>query len=86
MTVLQELQDSVAKANNSNEEMIKIRKEIVDIHGEMVLLENYSALNYTGTNMLPLLEIKKYWNESHSIYSIETCLFIGLQELEIEIN
>lgn len=29
--------------------MIDIRKEIVDFHGEMVLLENYSALNYTGT-------------------------------------
>jgi hypothetical protein len=25
-----------------------VRKEIVDLHGEMVLLENYSALNYTG--------------------------------------
>ncbi|KAJ6296359.1 hypothetical protein OIU78_024246 [Salix suchowensis] len=48
---LKELQDSVAQANNSNEEMIKIRKEIVDIHGEMVLLENYSALNYTGTSI-----------------------------------
>uniref|UniRef100_A0A6N2N0Z0 SPX domain-containing protein n=1 Tax=Salix viminalis TaxID=40686 RepID=A0A6N2N0Z0_SALVM len=53
---LKELQDSVAKANNSNEEMIKIRKEIVDIHGEMVLLENYSALNYTGLVKI----LKKY--------------------------
>ncbi len=39
---------AMAKAKDSNEEMIKIRKEIVDFHGEMVLLENYSALNYTG--------------------------------------
>lgn len=38
----------MAKAKDFNEEMIKIRKEIVDFHGEMVLLENYSALNYTG--------------------------------------
>lgn len=29
-------------------EIIEIRKAIVNIHGEMVLLENYSALNYTG--------------------------------------
>ncbi|KAJ6355070.1 hypothetical protein OIU77_005626 [Salix suchowensis] len=36
--------------------MIKIRKEIVDIHGEMVLLENYSALNYTGLVKI----LKKY--------------------------
>lgn len=40
----------MAKVKDSNyEEMLKIRKEIVDFHGEMVLLENYSALNYTGT-------------------------------------
>lgn len=55
---MQELQDRVAKVKDSNEEMMKIRKEIVDLHGEMVLLENYSALNYTGTmitiNMLLL--------------------------------
>ena len=37
------------KVKDSSEEMMKIRKEIVDFHGEMVLLENYSALNYTGT-------------------------------------
>jgi hypothetical protein len=33
-----------------SEEMIIIRKEIVNFHGEMVLLENYSSLNYTGKN------------------------------------
>lgn len=31
------------------EEMMKIRKDIIDFHGEMVLLENYSSINYTGT-------------------------------------
>ncbi|GMI89232.1 SPX domain gene 1, ARABIDOPSIS THALIANA SPX DOMAIN GENE 1 [Hibiscus trionum] len=53
---LKELQDSVAKANDSIEETIRIRKEIVDFHGEMVLLENYSALNYTGLVKI----LKKY--------------------------
>ncbi|CAI9780422.1 unnamed protein product [Fraxinus pennsylvanica] len=53
---LKELQDRVAKANDQNDEMIKIRKEIVDFHGEMVLLENYSALNYTGLAKI----LKKY--------------------------
>ncbi|KAI3802994.1 hypothetical protein L1987_31141 [Smallanthus sonchifolius] len=53
---LKEFQDSVMKAKDSNEEMIKIRKEIVDFHGEMVLLENYSALNYTGIVKI----LKKY--------------------------
>lgn len=41
----------MAKAKDRKDEMIKIRKEIVDFHGEMVLLENYSALNYTGKIM-----------------------------------
>lgn len=45
---LQELQDRMAKAKDYTDEIINLRKEIVDFHGEMVLLENYSALNYTG--------------------------------------
>ncbi|KAJ4839830.1 SPX domain-containing protein 3 [Turnera subulata] len=38
------------------EEMAKIRKAIVDFHGEMVLLENYSNINYTGLAKI----LKKY--------------------------
>ncbi|XP_055802087.1 SPX domain-containing protein 1-like [Solanum dulcamara] len=53
---LKELQDRVAKAKDHNDEIIKIRREIVDFHGEMVLLENYSALNYTGLVKI----LKKY--------------------------
>ncbi|XP_008804593.2 SPX domain-containing protein 1-like [Phoenix dactylifera] len=50
-----ELQDRVARAE-SKLELMKVRKEIVDFHGEMVLLENYSALNYTGLVKI----LKKY--------------------------
>ena len=32
-----------------SEEMMDIRKDLVTIHGEMVLLKNYSALNFAGT-------------------------------------
>lgn len=53
---LKELKDQVTKAKNSNEEIIKTKKEIVDFHGEMVLLLNYSALNYTGLVKI----LKKY--------------------------
>ncbi|KAL9224456.1 hypothetical protein vseg_000485 [Gypsophila vaccaria] len=54
---LKELKDRVASTKCANyEEMLKIRKEIVDFHGEMVLLENYSALNYTGLVKI----LKKY--------------------------
>ncbi|XP_023529304.1 SPX domain-containing protein 1-like [Cucurbita pepo subsp. pepo] len=53
---LKELQDRVAKVKYFDEELTQIRKEIVDFHGEMVLLENYSALNYTGLAKI----LKKY--------------------------
>ncbi|KAJ1404858.1 SPX domain [Sesbania bispinosa] len=51
-----ELQDKVAWAKNSDVELMSVGREIVDLHGEMVLLENYSALNYTGLVKI----IKKY--------------------------
>ncbi|KAG6501602.1 SPX domain-containing protein 1-like [Zingiber officinale] len=53
-----ELQDRVKAAivEDSKEELMRVRKEIVDFHGEMVLLENYSALNYTGLVKI----LKKY--------------------------
>ncbi|KAI3449092.1 hypothetical protein Pfo_005757 [Paulownia fortunei] len=38
------------------EEMAKIRKDIVNFHGEMVLLINYSNINYTGLAKI----LKKY--------------------------
>ncbi|KAK4763068.1 hypothetical protein SAY86_008836 [Trapa natans] len=53
---LKDLQDRVAKSEDFNEGMTKVRREIVDFHGEMVLLENYSALNYTGLVKI----LKKY--------------------------
>ncbi|CAM0946252.1 unnamed protein product [Alopecurus aequalis] len=44
-----ELQGRVVRATEmgSAEELMRVGKEVVDFHGEMVLLENYSALNYT---------------------------------------
>ncbi|KAG6739291.1 hypothetical protein POTOM_056882 [Populus tomentosa] len=51
-----ELQDRAEKPKDSNEELMKVGREIVDFHGEMVLLENYSALNYTGLVKI----LKKY--------------------------
>ncbi|XAR70967.1 hypothetical protein NMG60_11028025 [Bertholletia excelsa] len=53
---LKVLQDRVAEARDSNEELMTVGREIVDFHGEMVLLLNYSALNYTGVVKI----LKKY--------------------------
>ncbi|KAL8154672.1 SPX domain-containing protein 3 [Apium graveolens] len=38
------------------DEMARIRKDVVDFHGEMVLLMNYSNINYTGLAKI----LKKY--------------------------
>ncbi|KAL2346720.1 hypothetical protein Fmac_000720 [Flemingia macrophylla] len=51
-----ELQDRVARAVDSHAELMSLGREIVDFHGEMVLLENYTTLNYTGLVKI----IKKY--------------------------
>uniref|UniRef100_A0A453SE92 SPX domain-containing protein n=1 Tax=Aegilops tauschii subsp. strangulata TaxID=200361 RepID=A0A453SE92_AEGTS len=52
------IRQKVARAAGmeSREELLRVHKEIVDFHGEMVLLENYSALNYTGLVKI----LKKY--------------------------
>ncbi|GER32069.1 SPX domain gene 1 [Striga asiatica] len=54
------LKDDVAEAENSKEELMKAGRKLVDFHGELILLENYSALNYTG--LLKIL--KKYDKKS----------------------
>ncbi|OAY72331.1 SPX domain-containing protein 1 [Ananas comosus] len=53
-----ELRDRVERAvgRDFKDELTRVRKEIVDFHGEMVLLENYSAFNYTGLVKI----LKKY--------------------------
>lgn len=58
-----ELQDRLAEASNSNDELMRVGREIVDFHGEMVLLENYSALNYTGLVKI----LKKYDKRSGAL-------------------
>ncbi|XP_059292739.1 SPX domain-containing protein 1-like [Lycium barbarum] len=53
---LKVLKERVAEMRKSNEEVIRVGRDVVDLHGEMVLLENYSALNYTGLVKI----LKKY--------------------------
>ncbi|KAL6985276.1 hypothetical protein U1Q18_018653 [Sarracenia purpurea var. burkii] len=60
---LKVLQDRVAEVQDSNEELMTIGREIVDFHGEMVLLLNYSALNYTGLVKI----LKKYDKRSGAL-------------------
>ena len=55
---VQELQERIQRAAEAkpspaaDAEIARIQREVVDFHGEMVLLENYSALNYTGEHAL----------------------------------
>ncbi|KAK1299383.1 SPX domain-containing protein 2 [Acorus calamus] len=51
----EKLEKRVARVKE-REELMRVMKELVDFHGEMVLLENYSALNYTGLVKI----LKKY--------------------------
>ncbi|KAG9460052.1 hypothetical protein H6P81_004560 [Aristolochia fimbriata] len=66
---LQELKERIEKVKEQNskdriftsesefsEEMLDIRKDFVTIHGEMVLLKNYSSLNFAGVVKI----LKKY--------------------------
>ncbi|XP_057510455.1 SPX domain-containing protein 1-like [Actinidia eriantha] len=57
------LKDRVADVQDSNEELMTVGREIVDFHGEMVLLLNYSALNYTGLVKI----LKKYDKRSGAL-------------------
>ncbi|WVZ57236.1 hypothetical protein U9M48_007645 [Paspalum notatum var. saurae] len=44
-----ELQERIRRASASSDaELARVRREVVDFHGEMVLLLNYSSVNYTG--------------------------------------
>ena len=51
---VQELQERIQRAAEAkpspaaDAEIARIQREVVDFHGEMVLLLNYSSINYTG--------------------------------------
>ncbi|TYK31431.1 SPX domain-containing protein 2-like [Cucumis melo var. makuwa] len=60
------LQEKVANVGDSNEMLMKVGRDIVDFHGEMVLLENYSALNYTGLVKI----LKKYDRRSGELIRV----------------
>lgn len=47
-----ELQEAIKKAAEAAAEMAGIRREIVDFHGEMVLLLSYSSINYIGVGKI----------------------------------
>ncbi|KAJ8527088.1 hypothetical protein K7X08_029565 [Anisodus acutangulus] len=53
---LKVLKERVAEMRKTNEEVIRVGRDVVDLHGEMILLENYSAVNYTGVVKI----LKKY--------------------------
>jgi hypothetical protein len=40
-----------ASESEFSEEMMDIRRDLVTIHGEMVLLKNYSSLNFAGNHI-----------------------------------
>ncbi|XP_015956869.1 SPX domain-containing protein 1-like [Arachis duranensis] len=63
-----ELQDRVDRAIDldSDAELMALGRDMVDLHGEMVLLENYSLLNYTGLVKI----IKKYDKRTGALHRL----------------
>ncbi|XP_059461350.1 SPX domain-containing protein 1-like [Corylus avellana] len=60
---LKELQDKIANAEDSDEDLMQIWRTLADFHGEMVFLLNYSALNYIGLVKI----LKKYEKRSGAL-------------------
>ncbi|CAI9096688.1 OLC1v1032886C2 [Oldenlandia corymbosa var. corymbosa] len=57
------LKERVKEARSSKVELFRVGQQIVDFYGEVVLLENYSVLNYTGLAKI----LKKYDKRSGAI-------------------
>ncbi|EPS59264.1 hypothetical protein M569_15543, partial [Genlisea aurea] len=49
-----------------NQQMLKMRKDFVSIHGEMILLKNYSSLNFAGLIKI----LKKYDKRTGELLSV----------------
>lgn len=58
MIVKWQAKDSKTSDTEQKDEMEKIRKEIVNFHGEMVLLVNYSNINYTGNTYYNIMLVQ----------------------------
>lgn len=43
--------DAFTSRSEFTEEMLEIRKDFVIIHGEMILLQTYSSLNFAGEHI-----------------------------------
>lgn len=57
------LQDQVAEVEGMDNKLMEVHREIVDFHGEMILLQNYSAINCIGLVKI----IKKYDKRSGAL-------------------
>ncbi|KAF8023324.1 hypothetical protein BT93_F0739 [Corymbia citriodora subsp. variegata] len=60
------LQDRVAEAEGMDNKLMEVRREMVDFHGEMILLQYYSALNCIGLVKI----IKKYDKRSGALICV----------------
>jgi len=68
---------AAASESEFSEEMMEIRKEFVTIHGEMVLLKNYSSLNFAGKGCcISLSVVFTYRNTKNLGRLFHTCCLI----------
>lgn len=92
--LLQELKERIEKLKEKSskgglatseskfsEEMLEIRKDFVTIHGEMVLLKNYSSLNFTGTLSGYVSCITRLGNKKRVVYAFNALVLTGLVKI-----
>jgi len=70
-----ELQERIRRASASDATMARgIQREVVDFHGEMVLLLNYSSVNYTGLAKI----LKKFDKRTGGVLGLRLPVIAGV--------
>jgi SPX domain protein involved in polyphosphate accumulation len=74
-----ELQERIQRASSASDAaseatMARIQREVVDFHGEMVLLLNYSSVNYTGLAKI----LKKFDKRTGGVFGLRLPVIAGV--------
>jgi len=66
--------DAAEGSASAPETMARIQREVVDFHGEMVLLLNYSSVNYTGLAKI----LKKFDKRTGGVFGLRLPVIAGV--------
>ncbi|XP_039025988.1 SPX domain-containing protein 1-like isoform X1 [Hibiscus syriacus] len=75
--------ESRAENLNGNEEMLELRRELLDFYSEMVMLLHYSVINFTGTIHLIMFYLKTSFRSNLNICNRhEKKMFLTIKSLK----